>query len=168
MLGIRRWLASKPFDLNIRDDEWELEWEVDAEMRGSCKREALQLIRLILEQAMGDEACAVYFVFDDEDDCFRMYYCLPDKDEGAYLGWYEMVPPPDYMAKEMVQQLRRKAGITASLSTGKVFYKKQDTAGEIVCRSPSPQDIVLFLGERRPRLINKKAGDKPGTPWRET
>ena len=106
--------------------------------------------------------------FDDEDDCYCMLYCLPDKDEGAYLGWWEMVPPPDYLAKEMVRQLRRKAGITASLSTGKVFYKKQDIVGEIECRSPSPQEIVLFLGERRPRLHNKKAGDRPGTPWRES
>ncbi len=165
MFGIKQWLAPKPLDLDIHEDEVGVEWVMDAEIGSGYKREATLLIRLVLDQAMGDNACAVMLAYDDEDDCYRMLYCLPDDAEDAYLGWFEMVPPVNYLGKEMIRQLRRRAGLKPGAPTGTFQFEKNDHSGEIACRSLSPNEIVLFLTERRPRLIDKRTGDRPGCPW---
>lgn len=157
MLFLKR-LAARNLDLDA-PDFLESVPEVCLE-RGAARRLQWHVIRMVLRESLDSGSSAIHIFYDEEDDRFRMLHCVPQEGD----AWFEIVPGPNVMMRQIIKRLMSRCGLGRSRSAGRLTYIYHGVLKTAECVSSEPGELLIYFTHQRPRTLNKKAGDKPGVP----
>jgi hypothetical protein len=126
--------------------------------RQTPRRDIRRVIGLVLALAVEDEAVAVQFFHDIEDDCLRLVeYMRSETEEGSYES-RELAPAPGYFAEPALQELGRLCGGRNPEGAVWLDLWSRGAVHTVELEWFREREVRVYFGHDRPPLRSKGAG----------